>query len=231
MIRAVIFDFDGLIVDTESPILQAWSEVYSEHGCAFPVEDWSAGIGNGTSNDALDMLETMLGHPLDRAAVDARRRERQALLVESQPILPGVMRCITDAREMGLRLGGASSSSRRWVTGQLERLGLIHHFDAIRTRTDPDVGVQKPDPTVYLAALSALGVGANEAIALEDSRIGVLAATTAGIFTVGVPNDVTRATGVHGADLSLESLADMSLNEIVRVANAKSTTQETRRSE
>ena len=218
MIRAVIFDFDGLIVDTESPILQAWTEVFREHGCELPVDEWLASVGGDYVHDPMDRLEECVGHPLDRAAVDAHRRARQLVLVQSQPILPGVEARIAEAHALGLKLAVASSSSKGWVAGHLERLGLIHRFDAIRARTDPDVGVRKPDPTVYLAALRAIGVAANEAIAIEDSAPGVQAAKTAGIFTVAVPNDITRRLGVPGADLTLDTLADMTLQQIVEAA-------------
>ena len=218
MIRAVIFDFDGLIVDTESPILQAWTEVFREHGCELPVDEWLAAVGGSYAHHPMDRLEECVSHPLDRAAVDAHRRVRQLVLVKTQPILPGVEARIAEAHALGLKLAVASSSSRGWVAGHLERLGLIHHFDAVRARTDPDVGVRKPDPTVYRAALRAIGVAANEAIAIEDSAPGVQAAKTAGIFTVAVPNDITRRLGVPGADLTLVSLSDMTLQQIIEAA-------------
>ena len=119
---------------------------------------------------------------------------------------------------MDMRLGVASSSRRGWVEGHLTRLGLIADFNAVRCRDHPDVGVGKPDPTVYMAVLRALGVAADEAIALEDSSSGVQAATAAGIFTIAIPNDITRRVGVHGADLSLDSLEDMTLGQIVGIA-------------
>ena len=218
MIRAVIFDFDGLIVDTETPILQAWTEVFHEFGCELPLDEWLAAVGGSYVHDPMDRLEECVGRPLDRDAIDVRRRARQLVLVESQPILPGVEARIAEASAMGLKLAVASSSSRGWVAGHLERLGLIHHFAAIRARTDPDVGVRKPDPTVYLAALRALGVSASESIAIEDSAPGVQAATTAGIFTVAVPNDITRRLGVPGADLTLDSLAGVTLVQIIESA-------------
>ena len=221
MIRALIFDFDGLIVDTETPILQAYSEIFQEHGCRLTIEDWAANVGRGISYDVWGSLEQALGRGLDRDALDADRRARQLVLVESQPVLPGVRERIAEAEAMGVKLAVASSSSRQWVTGHLERYGLLDRFHAVRTRTDPDVGVQKPDPAVYLAALRALGVAAAEAIALEDSGLGVQAASSAGIFTVAVPNDVTRRMGDAGADLTLPSLADTTLAELVRAAEGR----------
>ena len=218
MIRAVIFDFDGLIVDTESPIFQAYSEIFREHDCELTFEDWERNVGRGISYDVWGRLEELVGHSLQKDVIDADRRARQLVLVESQPVLPGVRERIAEAESMGLKLAVASSSSRQWVAGHLDRHGLTHHFGALRTRTDPDVGVQKPDPAVYLAALRALGVAAQEAIALEDSILGVQAARTAGIFTVAIPNDVTRRMGDAGADLTLHSLADITLADIIQTA-------------
>ena len=218
MIRAVIFDFDGLIVETETPALVSWQEIFREYGQELTPERWEENVGRGERIDIVGLLEQISGRSLDAEALTARRRARHVEMVEAQPILPGVEQCITDARSMGLRMAVASSSSRRWVAGHLERIGLIDHFDAVRCRDDADVGVGKPDPAVYLAALRALDVGAREAIAFEDSPRGVQAARNAGIFTVAVPNDVTRPMGDAGADLTLDSLADMTLAEIIRIA-------------
>ena len=121
---------------------------------------------------------------------------------------------------MGLRLAVASSSSRQWVAGHLERCGLLQHFHTVRCRNDADVGIGKPDPAVYYAALRSLGVEAREAIALEDSPRGAEAALNAGIFTVAIPNDVTRRMGPTGAHLTLDSLADMTLEQLVSDAEA-----------
>ena len=97
----------------------------------------------------------------------------------------------------------------------------FQHFHTVRCRNDADVGIGKPDPAVYLAALRSLGVEAREAIALEDSPRGVEAAKRAGIFTVAIPNNVTRRMGPTGADLTLESLADMTLEQLVSDAEAR----------
>ena len=143
-----------------------------------------------------------------------RPRRERAAGSSVPPIPPRVEAASQPALSTSSRR--TSSSSRVWVAGHLDAR-LIHHLPHPRTYR-PDVGVRKPDPTVYLAALRAIGVAANETIAIEDSAPGVQSAETAGIFTVAVPNDITRRLGVPGADLTLDSLADMTLQQIVEAA-------------
>ena len=221
MIRALIFDFDGLIVDTESPALESWKEIFREYGQELSLDRWALNVGRGESLDVVGDLQQLVGRTLDAEALKAQRRARHIQMIEALPILPGVVERIEEAQKLGLGLAVASSSSRLWVAGHMKRLGLIQHFDAIRTRTDPDVGIGKPDPAVYLAALRSMGVEAREAIALEDSPRGVEAALNAGIFTVVIPNDVTRRMGPTSAHLTLDSLADMTLEQLVSDAEAR----------
>src|SRR3954465_4708762 len=127
VIDALIFDFDGLIVDTESTDFQAWQEIYDEHGHALNLETWAACIGMAPDQNVFnpyDDLETRLGRTIDRTEVRLRRRARYTELLASRPILPGVEAAIADARAMNIRLAVASSSPRSWVTGHLTRLGL-----------------------------------------------------------------------------------------------------------
>ena len=220
MIRAVIFDFDGLIVDTETPALRSWQEIFEEYGQELTMDWWAQFVGRGESGGTTEHLEQLVGRTLDADALRARRRIRHVEMVEAQPILPGVEDRIAEAKALGIKLGVASSSPRGWVGGHLERLGLIHNFHTVRCRDDADVGVGKPDPAVYLAALRDLDVAADEAIALEDSPRGVEAARRAGVFTIALPNGITRRMGDAGADLTLVSMADMTLEQMVRAAEA-----------
>jgi HAD superfamily hydrolase (TIGR01509 family) len=213
MIKALIFDFDGLILDTEGPDFQSWQETYESFGCTLPLAEWAMEIGTYGVFDPYDYLARQLGRPIDRAAVRARRHARFAELIEQQTVLPGVEGYIRDAKERGLRVGIASSSPRSWVGGHLARFGLGESFDCIKTADD--VERIKPDPALYLAALGALDVQPHEALALEDSPNGALAATRAGIYCVVVPNPLTHQLVLDVADLRLASLAELSLGELI----------------
>lgn len=214
MIEALIFDFDGLILDTETPIYQSWQELYRAHGCELPLEKWATVIGTYEEPfDPFAHLQELAG-PLEARVVLAQREQREKTLIAGQTPRPGVEAYLRDARRLGLKIGLASSSPCSWVAGHLERLGLIGYFDCLRARDD--VKVTKPDPALYLAALDCLGVPAESALALEDSPNGVLAARRAGIFCVAVPNPLTRLLPLDHANLRVESLAEMPLSELLR---------------
>jgi HAD superfamily hydrolase (TIGR01509 family) len=214
MIRAIVFDFDGLILDTEGPIYQSWLELYQEHHCHLPFADWVTTIGTMDALfDPFDYLEEQYGRPLDRAAIAPKRLARELSLIETQPVRPGVADYLVVARRLGLKLGVASSSSHRWVSGHLSRLGLLSYFDCLSTQDN--VAVTKPDPALYRYALAGLGVRPEQALALEDSPNGILAARRAGMYCVAVPNDLTRHLPLDQADLRLDSLADLPLEDLL----------------
>lgn len=216
MIRAVLFDFDGLILDTETAEFQSWQETYREFGFELDLEVYAQCIGRGASDQEfkpIDHLQELVGHGLDRDTVASKRRKRNLDLIEEQTAMPGVEDYIQTAKELGLRVGLASSSPRSWVSGHLNHLELLDRFDTIRTADD--VVRAKPYPELYLRALADLQVSADEAIALEDSPNGVAAAVAAGIYTVWVPNSVTRMLPCYGYDLMLDSLAELPLTDLI----------------
>lgn len=213
VIRGLIFDFDGLILDTEEPDYLAWQEVYVAHGVMLPLEVWAEHVGTVGTFDPAAYLAEQSGRPVDHAAVRAEQRQRVLELIHAQPVLPGVAEYLADAQRLGLALGVASSASREWVLAHLERLDLLRHFDVVRTATD--TGTYKPDPTVYRAALDALGLVGPDAIAFEDSAHGLAAAKAAGMIAVAVPNAATRGLALHIADRVLVSLADVPLEQLL----------------
>jgi len=214
MIRALIFDFDGLILDTEGPAYQSWVEIFEEFGASLPLSVWETWIGGSPHGfDPCGYLESQLGRPVDRETLTARQLKREEELNAVQKALPGVEEYIADARRLGLKLGVASSSDLQWVFGHLERLGLLEQFDCIKGAED--VESVKPRPDLYVAVLEELGLCPEEAIALEDSPHGITSAQAAGLFCVVVPNPLTRQLSTDHADLHLASLADLPLEDLL----------------
>jgi HAD superfamily hydrolase (TIGR01509 family) len=215
VIRALVFDFDGLILETETPAYEAWAEVYREFGHELPKELWLEYIGReGGWFDALAYLEGLVGPRDDRDAIQERRDARKTELVMAVAETAGLRALLSDARARGLRLAVCSSSTPKWVLGHLDRLGLRPFFDHIQCRDRPELRA-KPAPDLYLAACAGLGVRPDEAIAFEDSRNGMLAAQAAGMRCVVVPNELTIAMDLEGADHRFESLATVSLQMLL----------------
>jgi len=213
VIRAIVFDFDGLILDTEEPIYRSWLEVYQAHGEELPFERWIQIVGSTTAGfHPQHHLEERLGRPLPQEVLD-RRVSRRTEMILANAVLPGVIQHLAAAREMGLKLGVASSSTGDWVRGHLVRLGILDRFDCLRCRDD--VAHAKPEPDLYVAVLDCLGVPATEAVAIEDSPNGVTAAKRAGMRCVAIPNSITKRLDLSQADLVLTSLAGISLPQLL----------------
>ena len=213
-LEAVVFDFDGTILDTESSELTAWLEEYARYGVPFDRVAWLASIGgSGGELDPAAELARVVGGSFDAAATRSRQRRRWLELVGEAELLAGVEERLDEGDELGLKLAVATSSSVRWAGEHLRRLGLLDRFAAVCTRDD--VERVKPDPEVYLLACERLGVAPANALAIEDSANGVRAANAAGLFTVAVPNPVTAGQDHGHADLRVRSLTELSLRDLV----------------
>lgn len=215
MIHALVFDFDGLILDTETPRYRAWQEVFADHALELPIEAWHECIGRAHDFvDFYDRLEEQFGRPVDREAIRAKRRPRLEALVAAQQVCGGVEQYVADARRLGLKLAVASGSDRAWVTGHLRRLGLLEPFGCIKCVED--TAQHKPDPAPFLAVLAEMGVEPSASIALEDSPNGIASAKAAGMYCLAVPNPLTRGLDLSAADWITDSLADLPLGDLLR---------------
>ena len=215
MLKALIFDFDGLILDTETPEMLVWQSIYRDHGFELPVDEWEKTIGGyGISTfDAADHLALLSSGRLDPVSMRSLYRKEADAIIHASPILPGVISLIEQAREQGVSVAIGSSSPHSWVDTHTKRLGIYHYFKHIICQDDVAPGKTKPNPDIYLKALETLKIQNTEAVVFEDSPNGVLAARRAGIFVVAVPNPLTKKFGVSG-DLTVSSLADVTLGEL-----------------
>lgn len=208
----MLFDFDGLLIDTESAEFRAWCELYERHGYVLDLSTWSLAIGTIGGFDPEQHLRGLGSAPNAEALEGQKRRVLE--LCDLEDFLPGVDELLNAASSRNLRTCIVSSSSRAWIESHLTRRSGLERFDAI-VCADGVPSRAKPRPVLYLEALERLGVRADEAIAFEDSPNGIAAAKAAGIFCVAVPNPVTATLDLTKADLVLRSLADFDLNALL----------------
>jgi len=217
MLKALIFDFDGLILDTETPEYNVWQAIYREHGFELPHDEWGRIIGGyGISDfDAADHLSLLSQRRLDSVSLRLRHRSESNALTLVQPVLPGVMDIIHEAKQLGLKVAIASSSPHSWVDDHAQRLGILHYFDAVICSDDVGAGRTKPNPDLFLSTLDQLKVPKEAAVVFEDSPNGVKAANRAGIFVVAVPNPATSALDFEGANMMVKSLSELSMSVLM----------------
>ena len=216
MLKALIFDFDGLILDTETPEYLTWKDIYNEYGFELPHAEWGKIVGGyGLSNfDAAEHLALLSQGRLDPVPLRRRHADESLARIHAESVLPGVLDLIHEAKKHNLKLAIASSSPHRWVDTHAQRLDILHLFDQVICNDDVGAGRTKPNPDLFLMALDQLQVQKNEAVIFEDSPNGVLAANRAGVFVVAVPNHVTSLLSLDGANLIIETLKDISLNDL-----------------
>jgi HAD superfamily hydrolase (TIGR01509 family) len=215
LIKALVFDFDGTILDTESQHYHALQEMFKEHGSDLPIEVWGEGIGTHSGFNPYEYLEKQIQKKVDHEKLKVRRTERALELIREQKPLPGIENYLKAAKELDIKIGLASSSSRDWVEEHLGRIGLMDYFEVIKTADD--VEKVKPDPALYIQAVEALGVKPEEAIAFEDSLNGATAAKKAGLYCIAIPNPVTKHMLFDEVDHQMESIAELELSKLIEM--------------
>ncbi len=193
MPRGLIFDFDGVLVDTEWAIFRSWQRLYEREGQQIDIATYAPCLGAGYSHwDPAAHLEKLTGRHYDwERETPARQAEIEAELAH-MGLMPGAMELLDWCAEQGIAMTVASSSSRRWVQGWLERLGIFARFVGTFCRTD---GYPvKPEPALFLAARDCLGLPATDCLIIEDSENGTISAQRAGIPCVAIPNRMTAAS-------------------------------------
>lgn len=212
-IKALVLDFDGLLMDTETTLLESWRWEWLRHGLQLDPTGFFADHGGDANESRYTALEAAVGPAYDRASSHALRMAYRAELNSALEPAPGIVRWLDQAAELGLRLAVASSSPITHVGAMLDQAGLRARFEVLAT--GEEVPMHKPDPAVYLLALARLGLAADQAVAFEDTVHGVAAARAAGLRCVAVPNPHADHARFTAADLLLPSATDLSLNAIL----------------
>ena len=209
-LEAVVFDFDGLIIDSEWVIYETALAAFAAHGHELSVEAWSTvvGINDRTEPGWWELLCGAAGVTFDRGDYEAAYEAEDRSNRDTLPAMPGVVELVEALGGADVPLGIASSSSLGWLERHLPRLGLDGRFAAV-VGSDLVGGVGKPAPDVYLRACADLGADPAGAVAIEDSSHGIAAARAAGMKVVAVPGRITRFQDLTGADLLVDSLADV----------------------
>jgi HAD superfamily hydrolase (TIGR01509 family) len=213
-LAGLLLDFDGLVVDTETPLFEQWQAVYRERGHTLGLDLWQHALGTKGGFDPCAHLSSLVGPGLDCDALKSDVWRRNVERCAAQPLLPGVRSLLEEARRLRVKVAVASSSSRSWVSRWVEHHGIGDLIEAVCGRED--VAKVKPDPELFLLAASRLGAAPAGCIVFEDSPNGVLAARRAGMRSVAVPNALTRGLDLMGPDLVLSSASELPLAAIAR---------------
>jgi len=205
---AVLFDFDGVLVDTEWAIYEAWHRTFLANGHPLPLETYTQCIGSDFDTwSPKTHLEELTGNSFDWHELDAARQIEIRRDLENAGPMPGVIAILEQLKAAGTPIAVVSSSTHQWVDGWLEKLGLASYFNTVVCRGDaPRI---KPAPDLWLEALRRLDLKPEQALSIEDSLNGVKSARAAGLTVWAVPNRTTACL-----DFSLASRVCASLEEV-----------------
>ncbi|MEC2071388.1 HAD family hydrolase [Alkalihalophilus marmarensis] len=217
MVKGVIFDFDGLILDTETHQYLLLQEIFSEYGCELPIERWQQEIGTHSGFSPFQYLSENIHQKIDPPILQKQFKEKFNKKLVGEQARDGVEEYLQEAKELKLKIGLASSSNYKWVSTHLDNLNILHYFDCIKT--SDDVEKVKPDPALYLETAKELGLLAEECLVFEDSANGALAAKEANMKCIIVPNQVTHTMNFCSVAHRMNSMSEMALKEVIAYIN------------
>jgi HAD superfamily hydrolase (TIGR01509 family) len=214
LIKGLIFDFDGLILDTEVPEYETWQHIYHSHGGKLSFEKWTSIVGTSSEGfDVISDLEEQIGKKVNREELRSLHSSTTLSIIDAKEPQPGVVEYLANGRASGMRVGLASSSKMKWIKRHLSRLQLLDYFECFCAAED--VEKVKPAPDLYLLAMEKLSLEPSQSIAFEDSPNGIQAAKDAGMICVAVPNAITSHLNLSKADLIIDSLEKFKLEELI----------------
>lgn len=213
-LKAVFFDMDGTLIDSEMFYFRAWVDVLKRFGLHFTAEEWLEQMAGQTTQQVYGLLETVYG--LQEPWESFLQQVKDAVVLQYQvdrvDLMPGVVELLEDLRARGIRMAVVTSSFQHVAIRHLQSLGILDFFEFLITRDD--VENPKPHPEPYLKALLKMGVTCEEAVALEDSVPGTQSVRDAGLYCIAVqPHPKLRAQ--LQADRVVESLMEFQRSSVL----------------
>ena len=217
---AVIFDFDGIVLDSETPEYESHRRIYERCGVTLTVDEWCGVIGTWSEGHDEQWFRRLGERSPDAPPRDAYFAERRRIFDAIVPADPmrGVLDLLGALRGAAIPTAIASSAPARWVVGAVERLAIGPLFDAVVT--GDQVARRKPAPDVYLEAARRLGVDPMRAVAIEDSAPGIAAARAAGMKAVAIPHWLTERHDLGAADLTVAHAGELTLERLAALAQS-----------
>jgi HAD superfamily hydrolase (TIGR01509 family) len=217
-IDAVVFDFDGVIIDTETARYEVWRRIFQEHNQVLPREIWVKSIGRTEYFiSPYDLLAQVSGKSIDTDMLRLYEKSMEEQYIAEKPLTAGLIERIDEARAAGGRFAIASSASRRYVQKHLTDRGIANLFDVLVCRDD--VSRHKPHPEPYLRAVELLDANIEYSFAVEDAPAGIEAAVSAGLFCVAVAGNMTRDMDQSRAHVIVETLEEFTFTSLVERKN------------
>jgi HAD superfamily hydrolase (TIGR01509 family) len=213
-VRALLFDFDGTMLETESSSYGSWRDLLAEHGFELTHDAWEGAVGTIAGVDPVELLEAHLGAPVDRGALQDRQAQLHREMLTEEILRPGIQQIVDEARDRGLHTVIVTSARAPWVRHHLRRLGLDDHWEQI-IAADGDPARAKPAPLLYREALALLDLPPAAAVAVEDSPNGVKAAKAAGLACLAFPNPITERMDLGEADAVVADLDGLGLDGLL----------------
>jgi HAD superfamily hydrolase (TIGR01509 family) len=215
---AIVFDFDGTMVDTETAVYEAVRRTYAEYGLDLAPDAWMQAAGTMWGADWVDELVAATGGVADKHEARRRNRAHATELSDLTELRPGLRELLDDARAHGIPMAIASNSASDWIEYHLERLGLTDHFAALATIDRVERGKPFPDP--FLKACHELDAPPTSSVAFEDSEAGTQSAAAAGLFVIAAPGPMTLGHDLRAAHLVIDGFEGFTLLDVARASDA-----------
>lgn len=214
MIKALVFDLDGTIIDTEKSIFESYKQAFQYYNFDLTLDVWSQWVGGvGTPQKACHYVGEETGQEINYDKIQQIHKEAFFQLIKEEKPLPGVLDMLESGKRAGLKIGLATNSNSDWANYFLQTLKINDYFDNVFTFDH--VKQPKPDPEIYKKSVDYFHIVPHEAIAFEDSIIGSLAAKDAQLYTIAIPSKLTKEESFEHVDLKVDSMKHLNLHELI----------------